>query len=89
MRVACELAPLRCSTTYSNSQHRIIADGRLFITVLEGVVIGVGFAAERELKEWGKMPLPKLPNLEQRVAEMEKKGRIRMNFKFVVVKRSG
>ncbi|PSS18520.1 hypothetical protein M430DRAFT_240621 [Amorphotheca resinae ATCC 22711] len=65
----------------------IITDGRLFSTVLEGVVLGVGFAVEKELKEWGKMMLPKMPNLEQKVAQMNT-DRIRMNFQFVEVTRS-
>jgi hypothetical protein len=52
---------------------------------LEGVVIEIGFAAEEELKEWGKMLWPKLPNLEQMVAEMESRA-IKMNFKFVAVR---
>lgn len=70
-----------------NSYYRIITDGRLFSTVLEGVVLGVGFAVEKELKEWGKMMLPKMPNLEQKVAQMNT-DRIRMNFQFVEVTRS-
>jgi hypothetical protein len=42
---------------------------------------------EKELKEWGKMMLPKMPNLEQKVAQMNT-DRIRMNFQFVEVTRS-
>lgn len=49
-------------------------------------MIEVGFAAEKELKEWGKMPWPK--SLEQIVAGMGSEG-IRMNVKFVAVSRLG
>ena len=49
---------------------------------MKGVAIKVAFTAEDELKEWGKMMLPKWPILEQKVAEMDT-DRIRMNFEYV------
>lgn len=65
----------------SNTGYRIIADARLFGTILEGMVIEVAFAVEEELEEWGKMLLPNSPDLERIVARMGDE-RIRMNFKF-------
>lgn len=59
-----------------------IVDGRLGFKILQGITITVAFAAEEELKEWGKMKLPKIPTLMQRVTEMESE-KIRMNFEFV------
>lgn len=41
-------------------------------------MIEFGIAAAKELSAWAKMRLPKSPNLEQIVAEMER-GEIRMN----------
>jgi hypothetical protein len=45
-------------------------------------VLEVGFAVEKELKEWAKMKLPKLPDLEKIVTDMGDE-KIRMNFTFI------
>jgi hypothetical protein len=60
----------------------IIADARLFSTILEGKVLEIWFAVEKELKEWGKIELPESSGLEEIVAAMGDE-RIRMNYKFI------
>ncbi|EGY23433.1 uncharacterized protein VDAG_04871 [Verticillium dahliae VdLs.17] len=84
-REAMDAPGIQAEEVLMNEGGLIITDGRLFTTVLEGVGIAVGFAAEKELEEWGKMPWPE--SLEKIVAEMETDV-IKMNFKFVEDRRS-
>lgn len=63
------------------TMNRAILDGRLGFKIMKGFAITFGFATEEELKEWAKMPLPKLQLLVEKVAEMESPT-IGTNFEF-------
>ncbi|OAQ59759.1 hypothetical protein VFPPC_15000 [Pochonia chlamydosporia 170] len=60
----------------------IFLDGRFFTTILQGVVLEVAFADEKELNEWNPIQLPGSPDLESIVDSMERE-RIKINIKFV------
>jgi hypothetical protein len=61
---------------------RAILDGRLGFTIVQGKVITFGFAVQEELEHWGKMHLPNVETLKQKVAGMEGTT-IGVNFDFV------
>jgi hypothetical protein len=67
--------------TGANECYRAILDGALRFTVIQGRVITFAFAEREELDEWGKMHLPKVENLRQKVAQMERTT-IGVNFGF-------
>jgi len=48
-----------------------IWDGSLRFSIIQGRAIMFGFATREELDEWGKMYLPNMQNLKQKVAQME------------------
>jgi hypothetical protein len=57
--------------TGANECYRTILDGTLRFTIIQGRVITFAFTEREELEEWGKIHLPNIENLKQKVAQME------------------
>ena len=49
---------------------RAVIDARLGFTVIQGIVINLGFATKEELKEWATMKFPNIPEIENLVNAM-------------------
>ncbi|KAG8423874.1 hypothetical protein J3458_000723 [Metarhizium acridum] len=58
----------------------VILDGRFFSTIIQGVVVEVAFADEKELKEWNRMLYPDSTLLKNMVQSMDTE-KIKMNIK--------
>jgi hypothetical protein len=80
-RAACTSAS-HSVLVYLLIYYRAIVDGRLGLSILEGVTIMAGFAVEQELKHWSKMRLPETMSLMRKIKEVESK-KIGINVEFI------